>query len=79
MRATGLFTRGRQGPGCSGKDPRRGFSARRCCRAGFGFEQIAAVVHRIWPDVCRPGTRAGDLYLKLTVVDDVLVVSFKRL
>jgi len=35
--------------------------------------------HKVWQDVCRPTTRAGDVYLKLTVVDDVLIVSFKEL
>ncbi|MFW2357405.1 type II toxin-antitoxin system MqsR family toxin, partial [Hydrogenophaga sp.] len=35
--------------------------------------------HRIWQDVYRPSTPAGDVYLKLTVVDDVLIVSFKEL
>ena len=35
--------------------------------------------HRIWPDVYRPKTPAGDVYLKLTVIDDVLIVSFKEL
>ena len=35
--------------------------------------------HRIWQDVCRPTTSAGDVYLKLTVIDDVLIVSFKEL
>ncbi len=35
--------------------------------------------HRIWQDVYRPKTPAGDLYLKLTVIDDVLIVSFKEL
>ncbi|OAI07995.1 type II toxin-antitoxin system MqsR family toxin [Methylomonas methanica] len=35
--------------------------------------------HRIWQDVYRPMTAAGPVYLKLTVVDDVLVVSFKEL
>lgn len=35
--------------------------------------------HRIWQDVYHPSTPAGDVYLKLTVVDDVLVVSFKEL
>ncbi|TDF60184.1 type II toxin-antitoxin system MqsR family toxin [Cupriavidus sp. L7L] len=33
--------------------------------------------HRLWQDVYRPVTRHGALYLKLIVVDDVLVVSFK--
>lgn len=27
----------------------------------------------------RPSTQAGDVYLKLTVIDDVLIVSFKDL
>ena len=35
--------------------------------------------HRIWLDVYRPRTPAGDVYLKLTVIDDVLIVSFKEL
>ena len=35
--------------------------------------------HTIWQDVYRPTTAVGDVYLKLTVVDDVLVVSFKEL
>jgi len=29
--------------------------------------------------VYRPNTEAGDVYLKLTVVDNVLIVSFKEL
>ncbi len=35
--------------------------------------------HRIWQDVYRTTTSAGDVYLKLTVIDDVLIVSFKEL
>ena len=35
--------------------------------------------HRIWQDVYRPVTEAGEIYLKLTVVDEVLIVSFKEL
>ena len=35
--------------------------------------------HRVWQDVYRPMTPVGEVYLKLTVVDDVLVVSFKEL
>jgi motility quorum-sensing regulator/GCU-specific mRNA interferase toxin len=34
--------------------------------------------HRIWQDVYRPRTIVGELYLKLTVIDDVLIVSFKE-
>ncbi|VFR54667.1 Toxin mRNA interferase YgiU [plant metagenome] len=35
--------------------------------------------HRIWQDVYRPMTAMGKVYLKLTVIDDVLIVSFKEL
>jgi motility quorum-sensing regulator/GCU-specific mRNA interferase toxin len=35
--------------------------------------------HRVWQDVYRPSTPAGEVYLKLTVVEDVLIVSFKEL
>lgn len=35
--------------------------------------------HAIWQDVYRPRTQIGDVYLKLTVIDDVLIVSFKEL
>lgn len=35
--------------------------------------------HTVWQDVYRPRTAQGDAYLKLTVVEDVLVVSFKEL
>ena len=35
--------------------------------------------HRVWQDVYRPKTPAGEVYLKLTVIDDVLIVSFKEL
>lgn len=33
--------------------------------------------HRVWQDVYRPVTPHGALYVKLTVTDEVLVVSFK--
>jgi len=36
--------------------------------------------HRIWQDVYHAKTESGDdVYLKLTVIDDVLIVSFKEL
>ena len=35
--------------------------------------------HTVWQDVYRPNTQAGDVYLKLTVMDGVLIVSFKEL
>ena len=34
--------------------------------------------HRVWQDVYRPSTTVGEVYLKLTVIDDVLIVSFKE-
>ncbi len=35
--------------------------------------------HTVWQDVYRTSSQAGDVYLKLTVIDDVLIVSFKEL
>lgn len=35
--------------------------------------------YTVWQDVYRPSTQTGDVYLKLTVIDDVLIVSFKEL
>jgi motility quorum-sensing regulator / GCU-specific mRNA interferase toxin len=34
---------------------------------------------QVWQDVYRPTTSAGEVYLKITVIDDVLIVSFKEL
>ncbi|MCW5652499.1 MAG: type II toxin-antitoxin system MqsR family toxin [Hydrogenophaga sp.] len=41
-----------------------------------GCQQIQ---YKVWQDVYRTSTPAGDLYLKLTVIDDVLIVSYKEL
>lgn len=36
--------------------------------------------HRVWQDVYRTKTASGDeVYLKLTIMDGVLIVSFKEL
>ena len=35
--------------------------------------------HLIWQDVYRPTAADGEVYLKLTVTDDVVIVSFKEL
>lgn len=35
--------------------------------------------HKIWQDVYHPSTTVGNVYVKLTVIDDVLIVSFKEL
>jgi motility quorum-sensing regulator / GCU-specific mRNA interferase toxin len=35
--------------------------------------------HTVWQDVYRPTTNAGEVYLKLTAINEVLLVSFKEL
>jgi motility quorum-sensing regulator / GCU-specific mRNA interferase toxin len=35
--------------------------------------------HKLWQDVYHPTLSIGRVYLKLTVIDDVLIVSFKEL
>ena len=35
--------------------------------------------HRIWQDVYHARIADNEVYLKLTVIDDVLIVSFKEL
>ena len=35
--------------------------------------------HCVWQDVYRAKTTNGEVYLKLTVIDDVLILSFKEL
>jgi motility quorum-sensing regulator/GCU-specific mRNA interferase toxin len=35
--------------------------------------------HHVWHDVYRPQTEAGEVYLKLTIVKGLLIVSFKEL
>jgi len=47
--------------------------------ADFHKSMTTHADHRIWQDVYRPATPAGKVYLKLTVIDDVLIVSFKEL
>ena len=47
--------------------------------ADFYKSMTTYAEHTVWQDVYRPRTRSGDLYLKLTVIDDVLIVSFKEL
>jgi motility quorum-sensing regulator/GCU-specific mRNA interferase toxin len=34
--------------------------------------------HKVWQDVYRPTTKVGKVYLKLIVINDVLIVSFKE-
>ena len=47
--------------------------------ADFYKSMTSHADHRVWQDVYRPTTAAGEVYLKLTVIDDVLIVSFKEL
>ena len=48
-------------------------------KADFYKSMTTHADHTVWQDVYRPSTQAGDVYLKLTVIDDVLIVSFKEL
>ena len=34
--------------------------------------------HRVWHDVYHADTQRGAVYLKLTIVEDLLIVSFKE-
>ncbi|OIQ76663.1 mRNA interferase MqsR [mine drainage metagenome] len=47
--------------------------------ADFYKSMTSNADHRVWQDVYRPTTPVGEVYLKLTVIDDVLIVSFKEL
>jgi len=46
--------------------------------ADFHKSMTTRLDHRVWQDVYRPMTKFGRLYVKLTVVDEVLIVSFKE-
>ena len=48
-------------------------------KADFHKSMTTHADHRVWQDVYRPMTPAGEVYLKLTVIDEVLIVSFKEL
>ncbi|MHB8236205.1 MAG: type II toxin-antitoxin system MqsR family toxin [Acidithiobacillus ferrivorans] len=47
--------------------------------ADFHKSMTTHADHMVWQDVYRPSTPAGEVYLELTVVDDVPIVSFKEL
>jgi motility quorum-sensing regulator/GCU-specific mRNA interferase toxin len=47
--------------------------------ADFHKSMTTHADHTVWQDVYRPSTQVGDVYLKLTVIDAVLIVSFKEL
>ncbi|AJQ45964.1 MULTISPECIES: type II toxin-antitoxin system MqsR family toxin [Pseudomonas] len=48
-------------------------------RTDFYKSMTSHMDHRVWQDVYRPLTAIGYVYLKVSVVDDVLIVSFKGL
>lgn len=45
--------------------------------ADFYKSMTAYADHTVWQDVYRPVTPYGGVYLKLTVTEDLLIVSFK--
>ena len=48
--------------------------------ANFYKSMTTHADHRVWQDVYHARTSSGDeVYLKLTVIEDVLIVSFKEL
>lgn len=47
--------------------------------ADFHKSMTTYTDHHRWQDVYRVSTVAGKIYLKITVIDDVLIVSFKEL
>lgn len=47
--------------------------------ADFYKSMASHADHKVWQDAYRPNTVAGEVYLKLTVIEDVLIVSFKEL
>lgn len=47
--------------------------------ADFHKSMTTHADHRLWQDVYRPTTTVGRVYLKLTVMEDLLIVSFKEL
>lgn len=48
-------------------------------RADFDKSMTTHADHKLWQDVYKPSTRVGPVYLKFTVIDDLLIVSFKEL
>lgn len=46
--------------------------------ADFHKSMTTHADHTVWQDVYRPSTCMGAVYLKLTVVEDLLIVSFKE-
>lgn len=79
MRATGSAYQGALGLGINDLD---GMCALvlELIYANFYKSMTTHADHRIWQDVHHVRTTHGySVYLKLTVIDDVLIVSFKEL
>lgn len=53
--------------------------ARRLSHRDFYKSMTTYDNHRVWQDVYRPWTPFGRVYLKLMVIDELLIVSFKEL
>lgn len=77
VRATGTALAGAAVLGLDFQDVTN--TVRELVPADFFKSMTTHADHRIWQDVYRPMTPAGRVYLKLTVIDDVVVVSFKEL
>jgi motility quorum-sensing regulator/GCU-specific mRNA interferase toxin len=74
---TGVALSGARVLGLSHKDILCAVSALE--RGDFYKSMTAFRDHRLWQDVYRPVTAAGPLYLKLTIEDQVVILSFKEL
>ncbi|WDY56379.1 type II toxin-antitoxin system MqsR family toxin [Pseudomonas sp. PSKL.D1] len=48
-------------------------------RTDFFKSMTSHIDHRVWQDVYRRLTATGYVYLKVSVIDEVLIVSFKEL
>lgn len=69
-----------QGAHALGLQPRHIFDAVRGLSSSDFYKSMTTYHdHRYWQDVYHVHTPFGWIYLKLAVVDDVLVVSFKEL
>ncbi|WP_460416101.1 type II toxin-antitoxin system MqsR family toxin [Pseudomonas sp. microsymbiont 2] len=69
-----------QGAHALGLQPRQIFDVVRALSPSDFYKSMTTYHdHRLWQDVYHVHAQPGWIYVKLTVVDDVLVVSFKEL
>ena len=75
-----MTTTARNGAAALGYDRKRAY-AEIMCLSPHEFYKSMTTYHdsSVWQDVYRHKADVGMLYIKLTVIDDVLVVSFKKL